>query len=169
GWEGRSGSGKGLDTQVPGFGRSLKNDLRDHYQARIALLGFGAKLDNPRTFLELDPSGERDRYGLPIVRIHSAFHDNDRKIFADIIERFTEILDAAGAEHLTASSAPAQPGTSEHEVGTCRMTADPREGVCDRFGRAHEVANLYIADGSVFTYCTDKSPTLTIMALALRQ
>lgn len=169
GWEGRSGTGKGFDEQIPGFGRALKDGIRDHYQARIGLLGFGAKLDNPKTFIELDPSGTRDRYGLPTVRIHSAFHDNDRLIFRDMIERFTEMLEAAGAEHIRAVAAPSQPGTSEHEVGTCRMTANPKEGVCDRFGRAHDVANLYIADGSVFTYCTDKSPTLTIMALALRQ
>lgn len=169
GWEGRSGSGKGIDQRVPGFGRALKEGIRDHYQARISLLGFGAKLDNPGTFVELDPSGARDRFGLPIARIHSAYHDNDLRIFEDIRETFTYILEQAGAEHLTASAAPAQPGTSEHEVGTCRMTRDPREGVCDGFGRAHEIANLFIADGSVFTQQTDKSPTLTIMALALRQ
>lgn len=169
GWEGRSGSGKGLDLQVPGFGRALKQGLRDHYQARISLLGFGARIDNPKTFVELDPSGAKDRYGLPLARIHSSFSDNDLRMFRDIVEKYTYILEQAGAEHLTASQAPAQPGTSEHEVGTCRMTRDPRDGVCDGFGRAHEVRNLFVADGSVFTQQTDKSPTLTIMALALRQ
>jgi choline dehydrogenase-like flavoprotein len=169
GWEGRSGSGKGIDQQVPGFGRGLKAGIRDHYQARISLLGFGAKLDNPSTFVELDPSGKRDRFGMPIARIHSAYHENDLKIFNDIKERFTYILEQAGAEHVTASAEPAQPGTSEHEVGTCRMTKEPKDGVCDGFGRTHELKNLFIADGSVFTQQTDKSPTLTIMALALRQ
>jgi choline dehydrogenase-like flavoprotein len=169
GWEGRSGSGKGIDGQVPGFGRPLKQGIRDHYQARISLLGFGAKLDNPGTFVEIDPSGKTDAYGIPVARIHSAYCDNDLKIFNDIKEKFSYILEQAGAEHVRASGAPAQPGTSEHEVGTCRMTADPKQGVCDGFGRSHEVANLFVADGSVFTQQTDKSPTLTIMALALRQ
>ena len=169
GWEGRSGSGKGLDQQVPGFGVSLKRGIRDHYQARISLLGFGTKLDNPKTFVEIDPSGQRDRYGLPLAVIHSAYTDNDLKIFADIKEKFSYILEQAGAEHVTASAAPSMPGTSEHEVGTCRMTRDARDGVCNGFGRTHEVANLFIGDGSVFTQQTDKSPTLTIMALALRQ
>ena len=167
--KGRSGSGKGIDRQVEGFGRRLKEGIRDRYQAQISLLGFGTKLDNPGTFVELDPSGRRDRYGMPIARIHSAYHGNDLKIFEDIKERFTEILEQAGAEHLTSSDGPAQPGTSEHEVGTCRMTQDPKDGVCDGFGRTHEVRNLFVADGSVFTQQTDKSPTLTIMALALRQ
>lgn len=169
GWEGRSGSGKGIDGQIMGFGRGLKDTIRERYQARISLLGFGAKLDNPKTFVELDPDGRKDQYGMPLARIHSAYHENDLKIFADITEKFTYILEQAGAESIRPSSAPAMPGTSEHEVGTCRMTADARDGVCDGHGRTHDVPNLFIADGSVFTQQTDKSPTLTIMALALRQ
>ena len=169
GWEGRSGSGKGINAALPGFGRQLKDGIRERYQARISLLGFGAKLDNPKTFVELDPSGRTDKYGMPIAKIHSAYAENDLKIFADIKEKFTYILEQAGAESLRPSAAPAQPGTSEHEVGTCRMTRAAKDGVCDVFGRVHEVPNLFVADGSVFTQQTDKSPTLTIMALALRQ
>jgi len=169
GWEGRSGSGKGINAGLPGFGKALKDGIRERYQARISLLGFGAKLDNPRTFVELDPSGRKDRYGMPLAKIHSAYADNDKKIFEDIKQKFTYILEQAGAESIRPSAAPSQPGTSEHEVGTCRMTRDAKDGVCDRFGRVHEVANLFVADGSVFTQQTDKSPTLTIMALALRQ
>jgi choline dehydrogenase-like flavoprotein len=169
GWEGRSGSGKGVDAQTPGFGAALKQGIRDHYQARISLLGFGAKLDNPKTFVELDPSGRKDAYGVPIAKIHSAYCDNDLAIFADIKQKYVRILEQAGAEQIRPNPAPAQPGTSEHEVGTCRMTKDPKQGVCDGFGRSHEVRNLFLADGSVFTQQTDKSPTLTIIALALRQ
>jgi choline dehydrogenase-like flavoprotein len=41
--------------------------------------------------------------------------------------------------------------------------------VCDRFGRVHELDNLFCADGSVFVSSGGFNPTLTIMALALRQ
>jgi choline dehydrogenase-like flavoprotein len=40
--------------------------------------------------------------------------------------------------------------------------------VTDRFGRVHELDNLYLADGSVFTSSGGFNPTLTIMALSLR-
>lgn len=169
GWEGRSGSGKGIDAQVPGFGRALKDGIRDHYQARVSLLGFGAKLDNPKTYVEIDPGGRTDAYGIPVARIHSAHCDNDLALFRDIKQKYTYILEQARAEHISNPQAPPQAGTSEHEVGTCRMTSDARDGVCDGFGRSHEVGNLFLADGSVFTQQTDKSPTLTIMALAMRQ
>jgi choline dehydrogenase-like flavoprotein len=61
------------------------------------------------------------------------------------------------------------PYPSTHNLGTCRMSADPSEGVVDAFGRAHDVPNLFISDGSVFTTGAAANPTLTIVALATRQ
>jgi choline dehydrogenase-like flavoprotein len=53
-------------------------------------------------------------------------------------------------------------------MGTARMGDDPGTSVVDRFGRMHELDNMLIADGSVFTTSGGFNPTLTIMALALR-
>ncbi|MHA6616688.1 GMC oxidoreductase [Pseudonocardia sp. DLS-67] len=49
------------------------------------------------------------------------------------------------------------------------MSGRPRDGVVDRFGRAHDVPNLFVSDGSVFTTDAAANPTLTIVALAIRQ
>ena len=38
----------------------------------------------------------------------------------------------------------------------------------DQWGRAHDVPNLYIVDGSVFVTGSGLNPTATITALALR-
>jgi hypothetical protein len=43
------------------------------------------------------------------------------------------------------------------------------DGVVDAYGRAHDVPNLFISDGSVFTTGAAANPTLTIVALAIRQ
>lgn len=56
-----------------------------------------------------------------------------------------------------------------HHLGTTRMADDPRKGVCDGWGRVHGVANLTIAGSSLFPTGGWANPTLTIMALALRQ
>jgi choline dehydrogenase-like flavoprotein len=40
--------------------------------------------------------------------------------------------------------------------------------VVDRFCRAHDVPNLFIADGATFVSQADKNPTWTILALAMR-
>ncbi len=53
-------------------------------------------------------------------------------------------------------------------LGTARMGDDPQTSVVDRWGRAHDVPNLLIIDGSVFTTSACINPTSTIEALALR-
>jgi choline dehydrogenase-like flavoprotein len=49
------------------------------------------------------------------------------------------------------------------------MSARPEDGVVDAYGRAHDVPNLFVSDGSVFTTGAAANPTLTIVALAVRQ
>jgi len=49
------------------------------------------------------------------------------------------------------------------------MSAAPRDGVVNRWGQAHDVGNLFISDGSQFTSGAAANPTLTIVALAIRQ
>ena len=61
------------------------------------------------------------------------------------------------------------PYPSTHNLGTCRMSERPEDGVVDTFGRAHDVPNLFISDGSQFTTGAAANPTLTIVALAIRQ
>ena len=43
------------------------------------------------------------------------------------------------------------------------------DGVCNKYGQTHDVANLFISDGSQFTTSGAENPTLTIVALAIRQ
>ena len=53
-------------------------------------------------------------------------------------------------------------------MGTARMGDDARTSVVDPWGRAHEVGNLYVVDGSVFVTAGGVNPTSTMQALALR-
>ncbi|GIS93419.1 MAG: hypothetical protein CM1200mP22_06560 [Dehalococcoidia bacterium] len=53
-------------------------------------------------------------------------------------------------------------------LGTARMGEDPTKSVVDRWGRTHDVPNLFIIDGSIFTTSACVNPTTTIQALALR-
>jgi choline dehydrogenase-like flavoprotein len=54
-------------------------------------------------------------------------------------------------------------------MGTNRMSDNPRDGVVNNYGRAHDVENLFVSDGSQFTTSGAENPTLTIVALAIRQ
>src|SRR2546422_11511118 len=64
---------------------------------------------------------------------------------------------------------PTPPYPSTHNLGTCRMSENPRDGVCNKFGQTHDVKNLFISDGSQFTSGAACNPTLTIVSLAIRQ
>jgi len=59
-------------------------------------------------------------------------------------------------------------GGSIHEVGTARMSANPKDGVLNSFCQTHEIPNLYVFGGNAFPSTGDKHPTLTMMALAAR-
>ena len=61
------------------------------------------------------------------------------------------------------------PFPSTHNMGTCRQSEKAQDGVCNKFGQAHDVPNLFISDGSQFTTGGAENPTLTIVTLAIRQ
>ena len=90
--------------------------------------------------------------------------DNDKKIFADMQRWSVEILKAAGADILSVSEEP----RTNHELGGCRMGADPQQSILNSDCRSHDVPNLYVVDGSVFPSASEKNPTHTMMALAAR-
>jgi choline dehydrogenase-like flavoprotein len=54
-----------------------------------------------------------------------------------------------------------------HLMGTARMGPDPKASVVNEWGRAHDVKNLFIIDGSIFVTSAGVNPTSTIQALAL--
>jgi glucose dehydrogenase len=58
--------------------------------------------------------------------------------------------------------------TAAHIMGTTIMGDDPKDSVVDRWGRAHDVPNLWIVGSSVFTTSATANPTMTLAALTLR-
>ena len=71
-------------------------------------------------------------------------------------------VNAAGAEET------AEDPRYAHLVGACRMGNDPGSSVVDRWGQSHDIANLFVMDGSVMPTQGSANPALTIMALASR-
>jgi choline dehydrogenase-like flavoprotein len=54
-----------------------------------------------------------------------------------------------------------------HLLGTARMGTDAQCSVVNEWGRAHDVKNLFIVDGSVFVTSGGVNPTSTLQAIAL--
>jgi len=59
-------------------------------------------------------------------------------------------------------------GTIIHELGGTRMGDDPATSVVNGYCQAHDVRNLFVADGGPFVSQADKNPTWTILALSMR-
>ena len=53
-------------------------------------------------------------------------------------------------------------------MGGCALGADPRRAVVDETGRHHQLANLYVLDGSLFPTSIGANPQLSIYALATK-
>ncbi|GAB3673032.1 GMC family oxidoreductase [Salinisphaera aquimarina] len=107
----------------------------------------------------------KDEYGLPVADVWYADHANDTAMREHAFEQGTKLYEAVGATRVHRT--PPYPST--HNMGTCRMSADAADGVCNKHGQTHEVANLFISDGSQFTTSAAENPTLTIVSLAIRQ
>ncbi len=75
---------------------------------------------------------------------------------------------AAGIEVLSERTKPLPPGWSIHEAGTARMGDDPKKSVLNKFNQCHDIKNLYVVDAACFVSSSEKNPTLTILALAMR-
>jgi len=107
----------------------------------------------------------KDGNGIPAPKVDYAISENTRRMMEHGIARAEEILREAGATDLYASrTALNYPG---HLLGTARMGTDPERSVVNEWGRAHDVKNLFIVDGSIWVTSGGVNPTSTIQALAL--
>jgi choline dehydrogenase-like flavoprotein len=107
----------------------------------------------------------KDKFGNPVPNVHFDDHDNDIAMRDHAFRQGQRVYEAAGA--IKSFRTPPYPST--HNLGTCRMGASATDSVCNANGQTHDVANLFISDGSQFTTGGAENPTLTIVTLAIRQ
>ncbi len=108
---------------------------------------------------------EKDQFGMPIPNVHFDDHDNDVAMRKHAYKQGSAIYSAVGAT----KNFETPPYPSTHNLGTNRMSEKSRDGVVNKWGQSHDIANLFISDGSQFTTGGASNPTLTIVTLAIRQ
>ena len=126
----QGGATTSFDLGAPGFGAAFKRAARE---ARTSFIfwGYGECLPRFENYVELD-RGRTDAWGIPALRIHMAWGDNERAMFPDMAESAAEMLEAAGARNVRPymqagnDGADGSPGWAIHEVGVARMGRDPR-------------------------------------------
>jgi choline dehydrogenase-like flavoprotein len=106
-----------------------------------------------------------DQFGQPVPNVHFDDHPNDLAMREHAWRAGEALYDSVGA--IRTIRTPPYPAT--HNIGTARMSERPQDGVVNAFGQAHDVPNLFVSDASQFTTGAAANPTLTIIALAIRQ
>lgn len=145
------------------WGRSFTSAMDDY--ARMAGMWIvGEDLAQETNRITLDPAA-KDKHGMPVASVHYDDHPNDTAMRAHATKQGSAIYQAVGATRVF----PTPPYPSTHNLGTNRMSADARDGVVNKFGQTHDIKNLFVSDGSQFTSGAACNPTLTIVALAIRQ
>lgn len=141
------------------WGWGLRGVMMDYnHWATIGVLGEILPWEDNRVEL----AAEKDQYGLPVAKVTFNLHDNDKKLIEFGKSKVMEIMGAAGAKQIVQESRFA------HLVGAARMGSDPSTSVVDKFGRTHDVPNLFVCDGSILPTQGSANPGLTIQALAAR-
>ena len=136
-------------------------DVLDEYAHWGMIASLGEVLPYANNRVTLDPE-VTDDHGLPVARVSFSFGENERAMIERIKQDGTRIMEEAGATRVLTNDG------SHHVLGTCRMGANPATSVVDADCRSHDVANLWICDGSVLPTVGAVNPSLTIQALATR-
>jgi choline dehydrogenase-like flavoprotein len=150
-----------------GFGSDFKKSLSKPGPWRFSFGGFGECLPNHNNYVELDKE-KVDAWGIPTLKIHSGWSENELALRKDMAISAAEMLAAVGGREIEPFERNDPPGFAIHEMGTARMGRDPKTSVLNSFNQAHDVKNLFITDGGAMVSSSCVNPSLTYMALTAR-
>lgn len=150
---------KHMGAAMGAWGWGMRRVMMDYnHWATLGVLGEILPWEDNRVEL----ADEKDQHGLPVAKVTFNLHDNDKKLIEFGKNKVMEIMWAAGAKQVVQESRFA------HLVGAVRMGSDPSTSVVDKFGRTHDIPNLFVCDGSILPTQGSANPGLTIQALAAR-
>ena len=156
-----------------GYGQNLRRDIKKYYGAVLGFGGRGEAIARESNYCEIDPNTV-DEYGIPVLRFHYKWTDDERLQAKHMHETFEGLIDAMGG-HVFGDTPTYEedhglnkPGEIIHEVGTTRMGTDPRRSVTTPYQALHDAPNVYVVDGGPIVQQGDKNCTWTILALSMR-
>lgn len=163
-------AGKSVKTNRDGVGQVLLDHLMEPPQFGDWYVGsqmMGETLPKATNKVTLDPE-QKDAWGIPLLRIHVGYDDNDEKMIQDFKEQFTEMYERAGFSDIQVTDSHQAPGLDIHEMGGVRMGRDPRTSMLNGWNQVHACPNVYVTDGACMTSVSTQNPSLTFMALSAR-
>jgi choline dehydrogenase-like flavoprotein len=165
------GSFAGQCSRHEGYGKALKEAIRNEYGAFVGFAGRGEMIPNRDCYCEIDP--ERvDQWGIPVLRFHWKAQEHEILQVKHMQETFESIIETMGGTVTSSRSEPdraiAPGGVIIHEAGTVKMGKDARASALNGYCQAHDVKNLFVCDAAPFVGNPDKNVTLSIVAFSWR-
>ena len=150
--------------ELPGWGRPVAA-MMEKYTHMAAVFVSGEDPPQASNRITLHPT-DRDGNGLPVPILDYAMHANSMAMQAHANAQCAALFGSLDGVVVRQTEGI---GYGCHNMGVARMSADPQDGVTNRWGQVHDIPNLFVSDGSVFASSAAANPTLTIVALAIRQ
>ncbi len=155
------------------YGSALPTAIAEQIPKMIRLSFSTEMLPEPDNRIQL--SAKKDaKLGLPLPMFTFAISDyvkaGLREGYATSLELFKTLGATVGKQprELEPAAGGFNWNTAAHIMGTCIMGDDAKNSVVNKWGRTHDIENLWIVGSSVFTTSATSNPTITIAALALR-
>jgi choline dehydrogenase-like flavoprotein len=119
---------------LPGFGSDWKKEVKSRYvaQARVWIAG-GEMLARKDNRVELDPE-VKDHWGIPVLKIHFTYSDNDHALIAHFQEKAEELFRRAGGEVMAGMGSggptgfPGAPGSPNAPANRAVADSDTSRG-----------------------------------------
>jgi choline dehydrogenase-like flavoprotein len=134
-----------------GFSTSMMGEVLAHYDHQVRI-----------------DKNVVDAWDIPVLHLDAKYTENELAMARDAVDTSVALVEEAGFEVLSKNYVPNPPGTSIHELGTCRMGDDPHTSVLNKWNQSHDIKNLFVVDGSSFVSGGWQNPTMTILALSMR-
>ena len=149
------------------YGAALQKKLDLYHGSGFSMSMMGEVLARRENHVRINPDVV-DAWGIPVLHIETKYTDNELNMSRDAMNTCVALAESAGFEVLAKNAEPNPPGYSIHELGTCRMGADPKQSVLNKWNQSHDIKNLFVVDASAFVSGGWQNPTMTILALAMR-
>jgi choline dehydrogenase-like flavoprotein len=136
------------------------------------LLYHGEHLPHWQSYVE--PSSERDAMGMPRLRTHLHFSDEDVRNVRRAHELLDRSLREQGLGEVELLYDDVEGAVREqlfggyHQAGTTRMSDQAEDGVVDRNLAVHDFEDLFVASSSTFPTSSQANSTFTLIAFAVR-
>ena len=149
------------------MGPEFKNAMSEAGQWHTYMYMQGETILKETNKVYLSPT-ERDQWGIPLLVTSVGYDDNDEKMKKDFLTQGAEMMEAAGVKNIQTYDRNWAPGLDIHEMGGCRMGADPKTSMLNKWNQMHACKNVFVTDGACMTSTGIQSPSIFYMALTAR-